>query len=352
MNESRQIQLFLFSVLGAVFIPWLVRRRLGPLVIPFVYFGLHCAVFGFYPGSVFGDNIAPLLADTIRTNVLQIYAMILVFAILLGQSFPYKVKKWIVVTLYVLMIIDSVVFFLSKNRILFGWSTFESAMLMCFVPMLIKEERYLALILTLALVAVGGSNTVLLCGAGLLIATVISSKSIKWMFNISGLIAIVWLGLTIYFSWDHIRVSYFERTHMWSDYFAWFNSQPWAWLTGFGLGSFEVLGRNWPTGDTAHRYYLMHNDYLQILFETGLPGLLVTLWTCGYLLWRSHQHTWQLATLIIFMVMGLTYFPLHFFGSQSLILILVHEVLFWPMHKRSGKFYVVKRMNNDANGIP
>jgi len=50
------------------------------------------------------------------------------------------------------------------------------------------------------------------------------------------------------------------------------------WLTGSGLGSFQHVFPIYRSFGGVHFYTHAHNDYLQLLIELGLPGLVLVLW--------------------------------------------------------------------------
>jgi O-antigen ligase len=51
--------------------------------------------------------------------------------------------------------------------------------------------------------------------------------------------------------------------------------------TGAGLGAFDVSFAPFTPAGSATRWDQAHNDYLQLLWETGLPGTLLAAWLVG-----------------------------------------------------------------------
>lgn len=129
------------------------------------------------------------------------------------------------------------------------------------------------------------------------------------------------------------------RSLVWSDTLA---RMPGLWLTGAGFNAFpRAMSRAtvWalPRGATAWRepyetsiaagprlgyramsglpgfvwYGHAHNDYLQMLVETGLPGLMLTLWAALAALRGAWREPWRLAALAGVLLQSLVDFPLH-----------------------------------------
>jgi O-antigen ligase len=122
------------------------------------------------------------------------------------------------------------------------------------------------------------------------------------------------------------------RTRVWSDALARMDGR---WVTGAGLNAFEThLSRvaawrlpehatPWPDeirpaydGGTrvgfrfqgSDWYREAHNDYLQVLVETGVPGLLIALWAAAAALHRVAPSRWVFAALLAMLLHALVEF--------------------------------------------
>lgn len=92
-------------------------------------------------------------------------------------------------------------------------------------------------------------------------------------------------------------------------------------LLGHGPGSFELRGLAVKIENI--RYVLMHNDYLQLAFEYGFASLLVFLAFMVYNLFGLKRYPVLFATACMFCFTMFTYFPMHFFHSLLIGLILI-----------------------------
>lgn len=104
------------------------------------------------------------------------------------------------------------------------------------------------------------------------------------------------------------------RVPVWRDaFYFWEQFSPWL---GTGLGTYTVIGPFLSIPKYGIGFIWMHSDWLQILFETGIPGLiLVGLAYCNTLL-----HTRYTTIVLLFSFWMLANFPLHnpisaFFGA-------------------------------------
>jgi O-antigen ligase len=65
------------------------------------------------------------------------------------------------------------------------------------------------------------------------------------------------------------------RLMVWKESFAAIRDRP---LLGSGLGAFGILYPRYRTTPSSLNWTEAHNDYLQVLFETGIVGLALTIW--------------------------------------------------------------------------
>ncbi len=90
------------------------------------------------------------------------------------------------------------------------------------------------------------------------------------------------VGMTVLrerFSTAARRTGVQTRTGVWRESLPAIRDHFWM---GTGLGTFWVVYPRYRQAPSEMRWNELHNDYLQVFFETGLPGFLITMW----FLWR------------------------------------------------------------------
>lgn len=110
-----------------------------------------------------------------------------------------------------------------------------------------------------------------------------------------------------------------SRLQIWGEVFTLSNQYPW---TGWGIGTFKVLYHaisklhTRPWGEA-------HNDYLQVLFETGYIGLGLMVAFIGQLVWRIwRQAQWKLLLgLAIILADMAIHFPLREFQTFLIVIL-------------------------------
>lgn len=95
------------------------------------------------------------------------------------------------------------------------------------------------------------------------------------------------------------------------------------WLTGTGLGSFEQVYPRFedPTLATPIFVNMAHNDYLQIVLELGLVGVLLIVAGLAWLVW---------ATVIVWTDTDLEEVRLRRAASVALLVVATHSLVDYP----------------------
>lgn len=101
------------------------------------------------------------------------------------------------------------------------------------------------------------------------------------------------------------------RGMAWHLSFAWWQMHSFFWkLLGAGSGSFSLIGPEL-TKPTGYRWFWMHSDWLQILWEQGVIGIILAFSCFGLFLWRARRH-WVFYSLIAYGFVALANMPLRY----------------------------------------
>lgn len=300
---------------------WRLRKEVSLwLLVPWAYFVLHALNTGLAPWYMPPDAVPKMAVVHIMKAGVSVALSLIVIPLFAFFAQPLLLKKCD--KLIVLLMAADAIWILAGHNfgLLNSWS-FDASVMAIYVPMVLKLKpkwaRYAVLGLYLLVIASVRSSTAVAClGVGLLITYY--DNLIAMLGLISGGVALAWIGdengRTLLYSSG--------RFSAWSKYMGWWHEYASHWF-GLGSGSFDTMGALMPVQDM--RLVIMHNDYLQVLFETGRVGLLLFLVVVGFGLWYSRKSRLRLAMSLAYCVCMLTYFPLHFFIPQMIGLFLLRD---------------------------
>jgi hypothetical protein len=127
------------------------------------------------------------------------------------------------------------------------------------------------------------------------------------------------------------------RYELWAVEMGWWRAHANPWI-GMGTGTYFFLGQNIQRVSQTRVPYLlwMHNEWLQILFEQGIIGLLLMLSVAVSAISSAldRRRFWLLASLIGYAVMMAGNYPLHLATPGFLGAVLVYFALHNPLPKR------------------
>lgn len=236
-------------------------------------------------------------------------------------------KKYIYYVFYVictLLLGDVIWFDLGNNYGLFNATTFDNCIMAVMIPWLIFSEKslikyFVAVLFALSIFSLHSRTGMLIIGMCAL-AQCYRSKSWKLLLFILICAALFctqeWSMLTNFPAGGRIDQWYtYGRIWLENDY---------HWL-GTGLGTFEELTLQMPVNGVFFRH--AHNDYLQMLYETGIIGLSVFVLFTGYVFYRARESFLQTTMILAYFIASMFYFPMHFFLSQLILILNLVMVL-------------------------
>lgn len=244
-----------------------VRRRMG-LVVAIYAFALSCfAILQFFSshGLIYwsvrslGRTFGPYVN---RDHYAGLMEMLIPFGVVDLLSRPRRDPLGILLGVLVLLPIASVL--LSGSR---------GGMVALIVEILVLVSVMLA----------GGPRHARRRLTGKLVAGIVVAAFVFFWMDAGG----AWLQLKIAFEVPYssqAQLTFADRKAASLDCLRIFRDHPWL---GTGLGSFDSVFPRYQSFATGYNWTPAHNDYAQMLAETGLVGGLVTLWALAVFLFRA-----------------------------------------------------------------
>lgn len=295
-----------------------------PLKAMAIFVVTQTIFIGFNPN--FTTPLIPLVSDYVRIGALHALIMFALYASVVIKS-PALLKEKYIIPMYTLIfLIDQGWLYFSgnPNTGLMTAGSQSAGLLMCLVPFFLKQKRYWPMVLlSIAGMFMWHSSTAMICYGTILIV-----YGWFWSKWIGAFLAVTFpIAAVVLFKTEHMRDS--SRLGIWKNYLNfWDHSE--TYFLGLGFGSWDSFSRFIPFDDGNNgkfAYFIFHNDWLQILVESGFVGLVISLWVFAWLLWQLRHNREEFSATLAFAAMMCFYSPLRFAIGQIFLVFLINKSL-------------------------
>jgi hypothetical protein len=316
------------------------------LKLAWAYFILNSFIVSYWPNYVpsYSNDLSNAIAWSATKYLFQLI-MIPVFVLYLLKE---KMETPIDIVVRAMILLEAC-FLISGERGMLMANTYGAGVIACFIPMWFRKRNwdYVGLLLTSLAVIRTHSRT------GFLAAGVIGlTYGMSYLYrNRSRMVFITYCGIIgpclligagLYFN----TFMHDPRALMWSHYMDW-------WIAyasprfGAGAGSFEWVGLFVDSGWSDMRFYVLHNDWLQVLFEFGTVGLIAVIYVFTWVAWNLRRRTPVLAVWLAFGATALFYYPFHAVIVQLFAAIITTEAI--KENEKWNKSTSIQRYQENSN---
>lgn len=335
-----QVQIFIgVLLLSALYLfqekrlPWIIK-------ICWAYFALMSGLLAYRPDYV--PAVAPLLKDVMANSAAKCFFQIVAFPLIV-MLLSEKSERALIWLMRLFAIADGVLLITGNYRGLIEATTFDGTILALLIPLWFEKNKlnYFAIMFSLF-----GILYVKTRAGGLALAIILAVylwpyvKSFPKRKLYLTVFSVLILGVCFEF-WYYPKFISDERILIWSRALNWwdFYIGPWG---GAGMGSFEWLGPMVDIGRGDNRIYILHNDWLQTLFECGIIGISLLVVSYTYVLFKIKDIADRATWLALGAAMCL-YYPLHAFIIQIYGLMIIKRAL---LTNERGKNEIFIRVYN------
>lgn len=113
---------------------------------------------------------------------------------------------------------------------------------------------------------------------------------------------------------------------IWSMEWWWDNANIWL---GTGFGTYLIIGPSiqiMTNNHVGNWYTFMHNDYLQVLFETGIIGLVILLSFIATLLYKARNCIFLLSSVLVYSACMVIYMPTRYVPTILIASVIIKEI--------------------------
>lgn len=232
-------------------------------------------------------------------------AMVTLMLIIFAVS-QFKARTWIVL-IQVTAVLNAVVMFFYRPGIFFNHSM-GGCFLACCLPLFFTKKGKVptlsAILIPIAIIWTMKAQPIALLGFLIMIYAFRNKSKIFWWAIASMTLTVVAILLSLGIVSSHTRFD------VWASAFQFFHEHV-NYFIGSGLGTFFYIGPSLTLHSPEGLFLQLHSDWLQIGFETGLIGLVLSLALFFQALYRSRRDMRILSSLVAFGCFGIANFPLH-----------------------------------------
>lgn len=263
-----------------------------------------------FPALPFGDYTRAFQATAGQT---LLEFILIVLAVLAAPSFFWSLLPYLVAT---------------EIGLLWGFGaglmkapSFDTALIALCVPLV---APWLAALSVITIIANHGSTALLILGSQFAMIALRRRGPMRSLFF---MVIAPALTFTAYLHHYGPLLDGLERIHSWERYMGAWAASGWRYVV-FGVGPGSFMFHSLLIDNYKPPFFLMmHSDWLQIPFELGLVGLILTLGV----LYKALQGAWccdRLAAAVIgAAAFGLTYHPMRFAPSAIVITMIIVTAL-------------------------
>ena len=327
-------QLYFGILVLSLFFSWrVVGRKFGFLAFLALSYVLISAINVFQWAPIMNDEFYLRLRSVSAASFAEI-AMLVYFI----SSLRPRHIDWIISFFEVVLVVDLFVYLFNSYGIFNSGSMDMSFMAMAY-PLLAFRPIYSSSMLRIywrlflqvfpllcLFFGIPGSACYMALASGIGAYLILNKK---WKSAACSAVAVIGAGIFVLSHYDGF-FSQSGRFEVWKLLFNWWKVNA-SWLLGTGTGTFQWIGPTLQINadpNQVHGFFIfMHSDYLQVLFEQGIVGLVLVLIMSMVCIYRSVRYPWLFASCLSSVVVLSLQFPLRFLFSQLLILILMRLCL-------------------------
>lgn len=308
-NAMISVNLLLIIAISAVAVQ--KKLRIGAAVL-WIYAALSSTNPAFNIMYNPKEYLMPIFLTATKVTAAQSLVLILLVPIFVLFIKPNSLKN----ILKCYFLIEAILVIFTGETLTLGWNSFSSTMLSLSVFLFIPSRRIVD-ILMLCVIILGSMMDMSITSVLIYACALTIYLWSEYKKEVSVVLA-AGLGLFILISPPELT-SGNGRYNLWSDLaMAYIDKLP--KILGTGLGTWAWIGPQIQGTKDFLGYGMVHNDFVQVLFEMGFVGLFIFFWALFEAIYNNRRNLNFLIPVSGFCIAMMTYFPLHVVPGQVLFL--------------------------------